>query len=100
MSSGLAHELNNPAASVSRNSVQLEELFLKLPSFALKLNQLNLTQPQLIFINEWLMELKAKLKTNKFLDPLTQSMKEEEVAYWLEKNNILNGWRLAPTTYH
>lgn len=46
LAAGLAHELSNPAAAVDRGARQLDEIFQELPSFALKLNQQQMTREQ------------------------------------------------------
>ncbi|MDJ0596979.1 MAG: cyclic nucleotide-binding domain-containing protein, partial [Pleurocapsa sp. MO_226.B13] len=97
LSAGLAHELNNPAASISRSAADFKKTFLTLPSFLLKLHQLPLTQNQLAFIVDLPCNLIAQQKMSARLDPLLQSDREDEVLYWLEKHGILNGWQLAPT---
>ncbi|MDJ0567994.1 MAG: ATP-binding protein [Pleurocapsa sp. MO_192.B19] len=97
LSAGLAHELNNPAASIIRSAADLEKTLLTLPSFLLKLYQLPLTQNQLAFIVDLPCNLIAQQKMSARLDPLLQSDREHEVLYWLEKHGILNGWQLAPT---
>lgn len=97
LAAGLAHELNNPAAAVSRGARNLEEIFQELPSLALKLNQQQLTTEQLEFLDDLQRVATKRARTASRLDPLTQSDREDEVTGWLEERDITDGWKLAPT---
>jgi len=94
-SAGLAHELNNPAAAVSRGVEHLEKTFQVLPSLALKLYQQQLTLEQLTFLADLARSVIAQAKTTSWLEPLMQSDREDEVIDWLETYGISNGWQLA-----
>ncbi|QMS86246.1 cyclic nucleotide-binding domain-containing protein (plasmid) [Nostoc edaphicum CCNP1411] len=96
LSAGLAHELNNPAAALSRGVEHLEKIFQVLPSLALKLHQ-QLTQEQLTFLTDLPRDATAQAKSALSVAVLTQSNREDEVTEWLESNGISNGWQLAPT---
>lgn len=97
LAAGLAHELNNPAAAVSRGARQLHELFRKLPSLTLKLNQQPMTKEQRLFLTDLQHKVIASAATSSQLDPLTQSDREDEVTDWLEVHGVTDGWKLAPT---
>ena len=97
LAAGLAHELNNPAAAVSRGARHLHEIFQALPSLGLGLNQQPMTEEQLAFLANLLSQVTAHAKTSDQLDPLTQSDREEEVTDWLETHGLADGWKLAPT---
>ena len=92
MSAGLAHELNNPAAASIRAAGQLRAQFQGLQTLALQLN--TLTTEQLDYLINFLNQSITKAPQ---LNPLAQSDKEDEIADWLEDNNINNGWKLSPT---
>ena len=94
---GLAHELDNPAAAVSRGAEYLEKIFQALPSMALKVHQQHLTQEQLTFLADLPRNATAQAKMASYLDPLTQSDREDEVTDWLEVHGVSEGWQLAPT---
>lgn len=97
LAAGLAHELNNPAAAVSRGAKLLHELFQVLPSLALKLNQQQMTRSQLELLNNLLQDAIKNTMTLAQPDPLTQSDQEDEVIIWLEMHGITDGWKLANT---
>ncbi|PSB03133.1 sensor histidine kinase [Merismopedia glauca] len=97
LAAGLAHELNNPAAAVSRGMKQLQQVFPQLLSLALKLNQLQLTKAQLELLDQMLHEAIERTKTSSYLDPLIQSDKEDEILSWLDMYGVIDGWKLAHT---
>jgi signal transduction histidine kinase len=96
LAAGLAHEMNNPAAAVTRGARNLEEVFQELPCLALKLNQQPLTPAQFGFIADLQQEVTQALNQTD-LDPLTQSDREDKVAQWLEARHVSDSWKLAPT---
>ena len=103
LSAGLAHELNNPAAAVSRGAQQLDEVFQELPAWGLKLNQQQLTGEQLTFLADLQRDAIKHAKTKSQLvrsgnaqyNPLAQSEREDEVTDWLEAHGVTDGWKLA-----
>ena len=94
LAAGLAHELNNPAAAVGQGALDLEEIFEKLPSLALKLDQ-QMTGEQRLFLANLLSQA-IRAITSSQLDPLTQSDREDEVIAWLKTHNVADG-RIAHT---
>jgi signal transduction histidine kinase len=97
LAAGLAHELNNPSAAVSRGMKQLQQIFPPLLSLALKLNQLQLTTAQLELLDRMLSAAMENAKTSSYLDPLIQSDREDEILNWLDMYGAIDGWRIAPT---
>lgn len=97
LSAGLAHELNNPAAAVSRNVQNLEEVLQKLPALALQMHQQPISAEQLQFLCNFYAQAIASARQTSKLDPLTQSEREDEITDWLEDREITDSWKLAPT---
>ncbi|MBD2309323.1 cyclic nucleotide-binding domain-containing protein [Chroococcidiopsis sp. FACHB-1243] len=97
MAAGLAHELNNPAAAVSRGAKHMHELFQELLLLALSLNQQQMTSTQMAFLANILQDAIARATIPLQLDPLVQSDREDEIAIWLEANGVEDSWNLAPT---
>jgi signal transduction histidine kinase len=97
LAAGLAHELNNPAAAVRRGVKQLQTVFPQLSSLALQLNQLQLNEAQLELLDRLLQEASDRSQTVSYLDPLTQSDREDEIVGWLDMYGAIDGWKLAPT---
>jgi signal transduction histidine kinase len=97
LAAGLAHEMNNPAAAVTRGASSLQDIFEELPCLSLKLNQQQMTTAQLEFLADLQCEGVKRAKTAPRLDPLTQSDREDEVCDWLEAHDVSDGWKLAAT---
>lgn len=96
LAAGLAHEMNNPAAAVTRDARNLEEIFQELRSLSLKLNQ-QLTITQLAFLADLLKDATQQAIAAPTLEPLTQSDREDELTDWLDAHSVTDGWKLAPT---
>jgi signal transduction histidine kinase len=96
LAAGIAHELNNPAAAMSRASEQLREIFSSLEQLHLKLNKIDFSEEE----NKVLRIIKqrageyARHPVN--LDMITRSDKEIEIENWFHGHNINNAWELAP----
>jgi len=97
LAAGLAHELNNPATAVCRSARYLQEIFQQMLSLALKLNQQQMTEEQLLFLDNLLRKAIARAETASHLDTLTQSDQEDQVTAWLDSHDVTDGWKIAPT---
>lgn len=97
LSAGLAHELNNPAASVRRSVSHLEEVLQKLPALALKLHSSPISAEQLAFLCDLHAQTIKSVKSTPQLDPITQSEFEDAITDWLDMHEVDSGWKLAPT---
>jgi signal transduction histidine kinase len=96
LSAGLAHELNNPAASAKRAALALSEALQISREATSKLDQCELTMEQRQVISEFEKEALERTKTAASLDSLTQSEREEEFTSWLQNNAVPDGWKIAP----
>ncbi|MBD2103019.1 ATP-binding protein [Leptolyngbya sp. FACHB-261] len=96
LAAGLAHELNNPAAALSRTARHLRELLQNLPALALQLQQQwNCTQLELL--SHLQHQALQQATTAPALDSLVQCDLEDGISDWLEAHDIANAWQLAPT---
>jgi len=88
LSAGMAHELNNPAASAQRGAAQLQTTFLKWQSVQLRLGQANLDKKQIAKVLA--LEEIAKERAGKpiELNAITRSDRETSLEQWLKKRNI------------
>ncbi|MBE9062274.1 ATP-binding protein [cf. Phormidesmis sp. LEGE 11477] len=97
LAAGLAHEINNPAAALSRGAKQLDQLFKEISVLSLRLTQMELSQSQLAFLKNFISHtIEQAENTPMLLDSLVTSDREEAVINWLRAHGIDNGWRIAP----
>jgi signal transduction histidine kinase len=96
LSAGVAHELNNPAASAQRGAEQLLDAIIKLEKTEFNLGQSNLSASQLesLELHNQLIEQRAKEQLD--IKPLNRSDQESELENWLEKQGTEDAWELAP----
>ncbi len=97
LAAGLAHELNNPASAARRAAKTLREAFPGLQTKTLQISTLGLSDAQvtaLVDFQEQVIDRTAALKP---LSPIEQSNREDEIADWLDRLNIPDGWDIAPT---
>jgi len=97
MSAGIAHELNNPAASVKRSASQMHTVFNDLQNYYLQMSRYHLTENQKDTLIELAQRAKEGAKDPQILDPATRSDKEQEIENWCETKGIDNAWELAPS---
>ncbi|TGD77957.1 sensor histidine kinase [Hymenobacter wooponensis] len=92
LSAGLAHELNNPAAAIMRAAEALDNRLRAKPGLLLELVR-HCPQP------DALADLAAVASnpplTQTPLSPLERSDREDELAEWLEDQDVLDGYALA-----
>jgi signal transduction histidine kinase len=86
MAAQLMHELNNPAAAVSRAMARSQEIYQALGDAAVKLAGSGELVDR---------EIPAAVKRDD-LDPITRSELEEEMASWLIGIGVEDAWDLAP----
>ena len=96
LSAGVAHELNNPAAAVSRSSEQLQPLIVQLLAFQSKLNELALTETQREMLQGLTDQYHNRGAQPSKLNGLAHSDREHEVGTWLEARGINDAWEIAP----
>jgi signal transduction histidine kinase len=86
MAAQLMHELNNPAAAVSRAMARSHDLYQALGDAAVKLASSGELANR---------EIPSAQKRDD-LDPLTRSELEDEMATWLSDLQVADAWELAP----
>ena len=95
MAAGLAHELNNPAAAVTRSAQEARAAFRESTSRAIKLGELGLSPAERVFVAGLPDEVASRAETMPALDSLEQGDREDEVALWLEDRGIDEAWELC-----
>ena len=99
ITAGLTHQLNNPAAAISRDVSDLRENVGKMRHKLSMLADGKFTPEALrvlVSIQDEVAEQVAKAKTHE-LSPLETSDREDEIGDWLEDHGIAGGWDYAPT---
>ena len=95
LSAGLAHELNNPSAAVSRAAATLSAHLAKLAACVTGLIRLNLDEATIDAIN--LLPTVVRTRESIVLSPLERGEREEELTAWLEDRGVAEGWEIAGT---
>jgi signal transduction histidine kinase len=95
MAAGLAHELNNPAASARRAAAELVAVTSGLPALSCRLNKQHLSPAQSDAIAQIQREIASRTPPTVPLDPLARNDREEAVLTWLEQHRIAEAWKLA-----
>ena len=97
LAAGLAHELNNPAAAISRSAQEARKVFRGSSARAIELNELEMTPEEREFVAGLPEEVARRSKEAPKLDSLDASDREDEVAIWLEDHGVERAWDLSPT---
>lgn len=97
LSAGMAHELNNPAATAQRGAAQLQTTFSHLQQTFLRLCKLPLTENQLGILADLDQLAQTRARKPVYLDALTRSDQESELEAWLDEQNVERSWEIAPT---
>ena len=97
LSAGVAHELNNPAAAVSRASDQLSAGVQDLTSAYSAVLALRLTDEQQAALDALSEDARERAVHPLELGSLERSDREYEVENWLEGMSVSDPWEVAPT---
>jgi signal transduction histidine kinase len=97
LAAGLAHELNNPAAAISRVVDRLRHVLDALYEATDALHLQGLPEMACGGLDALRARAEAWLKANAIVDPITAAEREDEVSDWLGDQGVDQGWLLAPT---
>lgn len=87
LSAGLAHELNNPAAAISRGASSLNAQIQNLPAMFKAIVSLNMTPEKVDTINE-LLVTRANQTDRPVLSMMDKADREDDLADWLMDHEI------------
>jgi hypothetical protein len=95
MAAGLAHELNNPAAAARRASSHLMQSVTQAQCFVCSLSKM-LKPGDWKHLGDALQDALSLSANTPPLASVTRSDREEALATWLQKQNVTEGWKMAP----
>lgn len=94
LSAGLAHELNNPASAIVRDSISLKEHLRMGPEVFKKVAAITIAEDQIDKLNEVLFGILGN-KEKPLLTLKQRVALEDEIADWFEAKNVENGYAIA-----
>ena len=97
ISAGLAHELNNPVAASLRVTRELKGVLDAVEAHSMTLTRSSLTTEQAELLSGIKEEVLRNQDASRPLEPIRESELESELSNWFEKENVADGWKLAPT---
>ncbi|KIO77291.1 cyclic nucleotide-binding protein [Pedobacter lusitanus] len=94
LSAGLAHELNNPASAIVRDSISLKEHLRLGPEVFKKVAAITIAEEQIDKLNEVLFGILGA-KEQPLLSLKQRIALEDEIADWFEEKNVENSFAIA-----
>jgi signal transduction histidine kinase len=96
LSAGLAHELNNPIAAVSRATARLRELTRDIPVLALTFAETCPGVESARMIKSLRDRAGPAAINSGTRDAVEESAREDEFSDWFDEHDVAEGWKLAP----
>jgi signal transduction histidine kinase len=96
LSAGLAHELNNPAASAQRNAAELGRTLVRLQALNHRIESMALQENLGDWLNSFMQEATRRFSNPVKLDTLERIDRVDELQAWLEETQVESAWELAP----
>ncbi len=94
LSAGLAHELNNPASAIVRDSISLIEHLRVEPKSFKKVVAIEMTAEQIDAVNDELVKLLAQ-KERPCLTLKEKSRREEDIINWFDDHGVENSYDIS-----
>lgn len=94
LSAGLAHELNNPAAAIVRDSLSLKTHLQVQPETLKTLVHISMDDSQIDAVSRELLKILSG-KSHVRLTLKQRSQKEDEITDWLDDNEVTDSYELA-----
>ncbi|MCB8983487.1 MAG: response regulator [Ardenticatenaceae bacterium] len=95
LSAGMAHELNNPAAAVSRGVAQLQQTFAQHVAAHLALDRAALSAEQAACLQALDELAQNQANRSDALDSLVRSDHESDLEEWFDAQGIADGWQFT-----
>ena len=96
LAAGVAHELNNPAAAMSRSSEQMNEAFTLLEKSHIQLSKINFSVEALDVLHMIEQRSKQYAINPEDFNAIVRSDKETEIEDWFLDRNLDNACEFAP----
>jgi CRP-like cAMP-binding protein len=93
LSAGLAHEINNPASAASRAADSLGRSVAEALSAMDRIAAGELSREQFMALATMRREISRTATT---ADPIAVGDREDEIATWLARHDIVGGWEIGP----
>lgn len=97
MSAGLAHELNNPAAAARRSAQELADALDAIQATLRAFVESGVEREDAARFAELQQRIIDEAGTGEPVDQLEAADREDELMDWLERREVPEAWRLAPT---
>jgi len=94
LSAGLAHELNNPASAVVRGAASLKKHLLMFPKTFKDITEIKMSPQQVDLVNTKLINILSQ-REKPTLSLMERSELEDEMADWMEDNEVINAPEIA-----
>lgn len=96
LSAGLAHELNNPAASAQRNAAELGRTLVKLQFLNHQIESMAIREDQSNWLEAFIQKSSQRFSNPITLEALEKIDRVDQLQDWLEANQIESAWEFAP----
>jgi signal transduction histidine kinase len=96
LTAGVAHELNNPAAAVTRGADQIGDAITRYAEAQSALGWLALAEDQQAALRELAQQAQELALLPPEMDTLARSDREYELETWLEDHGVADAWEVAP----
>jgi signal transduction histidine kinase len=96
LAGNLAHELNNPSSAAQRAASGILTELRAVSDGRYRLVALCLSQQQVLAVQNWEREVRARSLENLQRDQADVAAREDEISRWIEVHGFQEGWQIAP----
>jgi signal transduction histidine kinase len=96
LAGNLAHELNNPSSAAQRAAGGILTELRAVSEGRYRLVALCLSQHQVLAVQNWEREVRARSLENLQRDQIDVAAREDEISRWMEVHGFQEAWQIAP----
>jgi signal transduction histidine kinase len=96
LAGNLAHELNNPSSAAQRAAGGILTELQAVSDGRYRLVALCLKETQVLAIQNWEREVRARTQTNLPEDQVQVAAREDSITRWIEQRGFNDAWQIAP----